>query len=111
MVFSERVGGIDIQLVSGLFQTTLTTAYDTTRPYTRNVRHRACVFSFIALMCVICHDLVVQYPFIDSEMSAINARCLMAEALNGEASFELAQAATTLVSGLAWLSRPSARRL
>ncbi|KAL4812195.1 hypothetical protein BDW67DRAFT_170604 [Aspergillus spinulosporus] len=79
-----------------LFQATLAIAYDTTRPYTRTVSHKACVFSFIALMCVICQDLVVQYPSIDGEMCAINARCLMVEALNGETSFELAQAATTL---------------
>ncbi|KAJ5297790.1 hypothetical protein N7508_008039 [Penicillium antarcticum] len=90
-------------LSPGFFQATVTAAYDTSWPYTRNISHRACVFSFIALMCVLCQDLVGQYPSIDGEMCAINARCLMAQALNGEASFELAQAATTLVSA-AWLA-------
>jgi hypothetical protein len=84
-------------LEPAFFQGTVAYAYNTASPTTSNVSHRACVYSFLALMCALCEDLAVLYPFIDCELCAANARRLMAEALAEEPSLELAQAATTLV--------------
>ncbi|KAL3428859.1 hypothetical protein BDV09DRAFT_181354 [Aspergillus tetrazonus] len=60
-------------LEPAFFQGTVASAYSIASPTTSNVSHRACVYSFLVLMCVLCEDLAVLYPFIDCKLCAANA--------------------------------------
>ncbi|KAJ5777368.1 hypothetical protein N7520_000614 [Penicillium odoratum] len=83
-----------------LFRETVDLAYKKVSgsPLAGNASRAACIYAFLAMKSLICEDEDQTYALIDVELCTLKARCLMAEALNEEASLETLQAATMLVS-------------
>ncbi|KAJ5637535.1 hypothetical protein N7490_007414 [Penicillium lividum] len=83
-----------------LFRKTVDLAYNQVSgsPLAGNASRAACIYAFLAMKSLICEDEDQTYALIDVELCTLKARCLMAEALNEEATLETLQAATMLVS-------------
>ncbi|KAJ5654902.1 hypothetical protein N7490_001905 [Penicillium lividum] len=81
-----------------LFRETVDLAYNQVSgsPLAGIASRAACIYAFLAMKSLICEDEYQTYALIDVELCTRKARCLMAEALNEEATLETLQAATML---------------